>query len=87
MLGEELSPKAALSSPGLTFVVDPLDGTTNFLHGYPQYAVSIGVLENSLLVAGVVLNVTTRECFTSILGKGSIFTFTFAEQGLTGTGR
>jgi myo-inositol-1(or 4)-monophosphatase len=71
MLGEELSPGANLSSPGLTFVADPLDGTTNFLHGYPQYAVSIGVLQQSTLVAGVVLNVTTDECFTAIAGSGA----------------
>jgi len=71
MLGEELSPEAALSSPGLTFVADPLDGTTNFLHGYPQYAVSIGVLQQSVLVAGVVLNVTTQECYTAIRGRGA----------------
>ena len=45
MLGEELTPDVALSRDGLTFIADPLDGTTNFLHGYPQYAVSIGVLQ------------------------------------------
>jgi myo-inositol-1(or 4)-monophosphatase len=71
MLGEELSPTADLSSPGLTFIADPLDGTTNFLHGYPQYAVSIGVLQQSTLVAGVVLNVTKNECFTAIAGRGA----------------
>ena len=71
MLGEELTPGADLSSPGLTFVADPLDGTTNFLHGYPQYAVSIGAIQQSTLVAGVVLNVTTDECFTAITGRGA----------------
>ncbi|HUQ48482.1 MAG TPA: inositol monophosphatase family protein [Gemmatimonadaceae bacterium] len=71
MLGEELTPGADLSSPGLTFVADPLDGTTNFLHGYPQYAVSIGALQRSTLVAGVVLNVTTDDCFTAVAGSGA----------------
>ena len=71
MLGEELTPGADLSSPGLTFVADPLDGTTNFLHGYPQYSVSIGALQASNLVAGVVLNVTTDDCFTAIAGRGT----------------
>jgi len=71
VVGEELSPGAELSSPGLTFIVDPLDGTTNFLHGYPQYAVSIGVLQDSVLVAAVVLNVTNSECFTAIVDQGA----------------
>ena len=71
IVGEELSPQAPLSAPGLTFVADPLDGTTNFLHGYPQYAVSIGAIQESTLVAGVVLNVTTHECFSATLGGGS----------------
>jgi myo-inositol-1(or 4)-monophosphatase len=72
VVGEELTPGAQLSSPGLTFVADPLDGTTNFLHGYPQYAVSIAALKQSRLVAGVVLNVTKDECFTAILGQGAL---------------
>jgi len=42
VIGEELSPAAV--ARGVTFVVDPLDGTTNFLHGFPVYAVSIGVV-------------------------------------------
>ncbi|MEP6507971.1 MAG: inositol monophosphatase family protein [Gemmatimonadales bacterium] len=71
VVGEELSPKTGLSSPGLTFIVDPLDGTTNFLHGYPQYAVSIGAIQAGVLVAGVVLNVITDECFTAMVDQGA----------------
>ncbi len=71
VVGEELSPETGLSSPGLTFIADPLDGTTNFLHGYPQYAVSIGALQDGVLVAGVILNVTTSECFTAIVNQGA----------------
>ncbi|TFG51180.1 MAG: inositol monophosphatase, partial [Gemmatimonadales bacterium] len=55
ILGEELSPDA-LAAP-LTWVVDPLDGTTNFLHGYPAYAVSIAAVQDGQVVAGVVLDV------------------------------
>jgi myo-inositol-1(or 4)-monophosphatase len=69
-LGEESSPEAALG-PGLTFVVDPLDGTTNFLHGYPWYAVSIGALLDGELIAAVVLNAPTGELFTATLGGGA----------------
>lgn len=71
MMGEELTPGADLSSPGLTFIADPLDGTTNFLHGYPQYAVSIGAVKESELVAAVVVNVTTDERFTAVAGRGA----------------
>lgn len=71
ILGEELSPEAA-SSPGrLTFIADPLDGTTNFLHGFPHYSVSIGVMHEQSLVAGVVLNVPRGDLFTASLGNGT----------------
>lgn len=56
---------------GIVFVIDPLDGTTNFLHGYPEYAVSIGVLVGGTLAAGVVLDVPTDECFTATTGGGA----------------
>lgn len=70
VVGEELSPD--LSEVGeLAFVVDPLDGTTNFLHGYPAYAVSIGVLAGGRLAAGVVRNVATGEEFTAATGQGA----------------
>ena len=56
---------------GLVFVADPLDGTTNFLHGYPAYAVSIGVLRDGILVAGVVIDIPGGEEFTATLGGGT----------------
>ena len=59
MVGEELSPE--LARDGMVWIVDPLDGTTNFLHGYPQYAVSIGGAVDGVLVVGVILDVA-REC-------------------------
>jgi myo-inositol-1(or 4)-monophosphatase len=71
IVGEELSPEDAIASEGLTFIVDPLDGTTNFLHGYPQYAVSIGVLLGPELIAAVVLNVPRGDLFTAMLGGGA----------------
>jgi myo-inositol-1(or 4)-monophosphatase len=76
VLGEELSPNeghgAALASrPGIVFVADPLDGTTNYLHGYPQYAVSIGVLVDGVLTACVVRHGVTGETFTATAGGGA----------------
>lgn len=45
------------------WIIDPLDGTTNFLHQLPGFAVSIGLQHGTELVAGVVLEVTRKECF------------------------
>lgn len=71
ILGEELSPDNELSHDGLIFIADPLDGTTNFLHGFPHYAVSIGVLHGRDLVAGVVLNVPRGDLFTATVNDGA----------------
>jgi myo-inositol-1(or 4)-monophosphatase len=70
VLGEELSPDATASAP-LAFIVDPLDGTTNFLHGYPEYAVSIASAVRGELVAGVVIEVPTGDRFTAMRGGGA----------------
>ena len=73
VLGEELSPEIAASkmSEGLVFVVDPLDGTTNFLHGLSWYAVSIAALVDGVILAGAILNVPTGELFTAVEGRGA----------------
>ena len=51
--------------------VDPLDGTTNFAHKYPCFAVSIGVAQNDSLLAGVVYNPIHEELFAAARGEGS----------------
>src|SRR6266581_2325352 len=56
IVGEELSPRRTARGE-VVWIVDPLDGTTNFLHGYPQYAVSIGCILDGKLAAGVVHDV------------------------------
>jgi myo-inositol-1(or 4)-monophosphatase len=75
VLGEELSPRLGGGSAdqldGIVFVADPLDGTTNYLHGFPEYAVSIGVLVDGELVAGVVRHAVTGETYTAIAGAGA----------------
>ncbi len=50
------------------WIIDPLDGTTNFLHGLPLYAISIGLLKNDQPVLGVVYDVSHTECFHAIEG-------------------
>jgi myo-inositol-1(or 4)-monophosphatase len=70
VLGEELSP-TAIASKGIVVIADPLDGTTNFLHGYPEYSVSIAIARNGALCSGVVLNVARDEEFTARRGGGA----------------
>jgi myo-inositol-1(or 4)-monophosphatase len=71
IVGEEFTANGALDGPGTIFVVDPLDGTTNFMHGFPWYAVSIGVLQQGVPVAGVVLNIPTGDLYTATAGGGA----------------
>src|SRR6476620_5213350 len=53
------------------WIVDPLDGTLNFLHGIPHFAISIGLERESTIVAGLVYNPVTDELFTAERGKGA----------------
>ena len=70
-IGEETYDPSVPLGDALAFVVDPLDGTTNFLHGFPWYAVSIGATVAGELAAGVVLNAVTGELFTARRGEGA----------------
>lgn len=54
-----------------SFVIDPIDGTTNFIRGQRHSAVSIGYLEDGEPVVGVVYNPWQRECFTAVKGGGA----------------
>jgi myo-inositol-1(or 4)-monophosphatase len=56
---------------GLRFIIDPLDGTTNFAHGYPVFAVSIACEEGTSVTAGTVYDPIRRELFTAARGKGA----------------
>ncbi len=69
VVGEELTPEVVRG--GLVWIVDPLDGTTNFLHGYAQYAVSIAAAVDGVLEAGVVLDVTRDACYVAARGHGA----------------
>jgi myo-inositol-1(or 4)-monophosphatase len=53
------------------WIVDPLDGTTNFLHGIPQFAISIGLERDKVMVAGLVYNPANEELFVAERGKGA----------------
>lgn len=62
-LSEEDVANHQLSDKEYHWVIDPLDGTTNFLHGLPIFAISIALMQNSEIVGGVVYEVNRSECF------------------------
>ncbi|UOY02034.1 inositol monophosphatase family protein [Blastococcus sp. PRF04-17] len=69
VLGEEGASRPGTS--GVRWVVDPIDGTVNFLYDFPAYAVSIAAEVDGVVRAGVVLNVATGETFTAVSGEGA----------------
>lgn len=93
VMGEELAPSLTLGD-GVTFIVDPLDGTTNFLHGYPQYGVSIAAVAGGVLEAGVVHDVPRDIVYAARRGGGAwcdgtrmrVSTTTEPLRALIGTG-
>src|SRR3954470_15204725 len=54
-----------------TWIVDPLDGTSNFLHGIPHFAISIALEREGTVVAGLVYNPANDDLFTAERGKGA----------------
>jgi myo-inositol-1(or 4)-monophosphatase len=54
-----------------TWVIDPLDGTTNFLHKIPCFAISIGLHKNDYPILGVVNELNHKECFSAVKGEGA----------------
>jgi len=65
------------------WIVDPLDGTTNFLHGIPQFAISIALEREGAVVAGLVYNPASEEMFIAEKGKGAFMN----EQRIRAAGR
>jgi len=53
------------------WIVDPLDGTTNFMHGIPQFAISIALERDGVIVAGIIYNPANEELFLAERGKGA----------------
>jgi len=69
VLGEEYGDSAAHSGP-VRWILDPIDGTVNYLYGLPQYAVSLAAEVDGVVVAGVVRNAATGDEWTATLGGG-----------------
>jgi myo-inositol-1(or 4)-monophosphatase len=69
-----LSEEAGRSTPtesGPTWIIDPLDGTTNFVHGIPQFAISIGVAVEGRIDYGVILDPCKNDLFSAARGRGA----------------
>lgn len=59
------------SDSGFLWVIDPLDGTTNYAHGYPSFSVSIGLERNGDMMLGIVYDPMRDEMFTAVRGAGA----------------
>lgn len=93
ILAEESSEDVALPEDRI-WLIDPIDGTTNFAHGFPVYCVSIALWEHRQPQMGLVLEVSRNEYFTALAGKGaylddnpiSVTKLQDPQQALVGTG-
>ena len=76
------------------WIIDPLDGTTNFLHGFPQYSVSIALAHKGIVTQAVVYDPGRNDLFTATRGRGAFLNESrlrvskrpFIQSGLIGTG-
>jgi myo-inositol-1(or 4)-monophosphatase len=68
-----LEERGAIEGPDKThrFIIDPIDGTTNFLHGIPQFAISIALEREGVLASALVFNPVTHEMFVAERGHGA----------------
>ena len=72
VLGEESGPSANLHDDHENvWIIDPLDGTTNFIHGFPQYCVSIALQQKGQITQAVVYDPTRNDLFTASKGGGA----------------
>ncbi len=71
ILAEEGTAKDANADAEYLWIIDPLDGTTNFLHGFPQYCVSIAVRHKGQVTQGVVYDPVRNDLFTATRGRGA----------------
>lgn len=74
VLGEELGGADGAPDGAVQWVVDPIDGTVNFMYGIPAYAVSLAAQIDGRTVAGAVIDVAGGETFTAVAGAGATVT-------------
>jgi myo-inositol-1(or 4)-monophosphatase len=71
ILAEEGTAKGANADAENVWIIDPLDGTTNFLHGFPQYCVSIALAHRGQVTQGVIYDPCRNDLFTATRGRGA----------------
>lgn len=71
ILAEEGTAKGANADAENLWIIDPLDGTTNFLHGFPQYCVSIALQQRGQITQAVIYDPTRNDLFTATRGRGA----------------
>jgi myo-inositol-1(or 4)-monophosphatase len=71
ILAEEGTAKGANADAENLWIIDPLDGTTNFLHGFPQYCVSIGLQQRGQITQAVIYDPVRNDLFTATRGRGA----------------
>ena len=69
ILGEESG--LAIGTQDYCWIIDPIDGTTNFIHGIPHFAISIAVKKGNDILAGVIFDPNKNELFTAAKGEGA----------------
>src|SRR5262245_42544175 len=71
ILAEEGTNKGQNAQADYVWIIDPLDGTTNFLHGFPQYCVSIALAHKGVVQQGVIYDPVRNDLFTATRGRGA----------------
>ena len=71
ILAEEGTAKGENAAAEHLWIIDPLDGTTNFLHGFPQYCVSIALAHRGVVTQGVIYDPVRNDLFTATRGRGA----------------
>jgi len=71
ILAEEGTSRDKNANADYTWIIDPLDGTTNFLHGFPQYCVSIALSHKDTITQGVIYDPVRNDLFTASRGRGA----------------
>lgn len=70
-LTEETNPNTKIENDLFYWVIDPIDGTMNFVHGYPRYSISVALCTGTEVLLGFVLDVVNDVLYSAILGKGA----------------
>ncbi len=86
-IAEESGSVPAKNNSPFTWVIDPIDGTTNFLHAIPAFAISVALMEKDEVIAGVIFNPITNDLYYAEKGKGNYLMTATGNMRLRVSGR